>query len=493
MESIEYTFKTLKDTLSKYLTEAELEMVELAFMFAREAHEGQPRKSGEPYIYHPLGVAQILAEMQLDSKIIIAGLLHDVPEDTSRTLEDIKLTFGDDVALMVEGVTKLGSIKYRGIERYIENLRKMFLAMANDLRVILIKFADRLFNLRTLYALPKAKQERIAAEVLEIYAPIATRLGMYEMKGLLETEAFKYINPKEYNWVKQIEERELSTAQPVLDETVKEIEKFLKEEGIPFEQISGRRKQIYSLYKKLLRHERNISHIHDFLAVRVIVDSIPQCYQVLGLIHSKYTPVKGRFKDFISQPKPNGYQSLHTTVFTRGEKPMQIEIQIRTVAMNQEAEYGIAAHWFYKEKGSKSIEKNLKWINELTKWKQEFIENQKVLENLKLDVFHGRIFVFTPKGDVIELPEDSTIIDFAYAVHTELGNQCVGAYVNTVIAPLDTKLNSGDLVEIIRDKKRTAPNADWLKFAKTSMAKNKIKSGSKKIGLLDKFLKKGQP
>lgn len=490
MESIDVKFNKLIATLALYLEQEELEKVRQAFVFAAEAHRGQVRKSGEEYIYHPLGAAQILAEMQLDYKIIISALLHDVPEDTSRTLEEIELEFGSEISTMVEGITKLANIKYRGIERYIENLRKMFLAMASDLRVILIKFADRLHNLRTLYALPEEKQLRIAQEVLEIYAPIASRLGMFEMKSMLEDEAFKYVNRKEYNWVIGLIESDFKPRLPSVEKTTLAMKKILDDGGINYLDIRMRTKQTYSLYKKLLRYDRNTSRIHDFTAVRIIVQTVPECYQVLGLVHNNFVPMKGKFKDYISQPKPNDYQSLHTTVFAPGEEGRTFEVQIRTMEMDQEAEFGIAAHWNYKEKGSQKINKNLKWIQELTKWTQEFVENQKFLESLKLDVFNDRIFVFTPKGDVIELPEDSTPVDFAFHVHSELGNQCVRAMINNQIAQLDAKLKSGDVVEIIRDKNRKFPNPDWLKFCKTSVAKSRIKSSLKDRSLVERFLKR---
>ena len=490
MEKIESKFKRVHDILQNYLNKAELKEVNDAFLFAKDAHEGQKRKSGEDYIYHPVATAHILAEMNVNYKIIIAGLLHDVPEDTTVTIEQIEEKFGSDVASMVKGVTKLGTVKYRGIERYLENLRKMFLAMAADIRVILIKFADRLHNLSTLYALPKNKQLRIASEVLEIYAPIASRLGMFEMKGMLEEEAFKYVNPKEYNWVHTIMEQEFKKKQPSLEKLIIFIEKLLQENKINYISVTGRVKQLYSLYLKLLRHDRSIDRISDFTAARIIVKTVPDCYQILGIIHNALRPVPGRFKDYIAQPKPNGYQSLHTTVFTEDDEPQQFEVQIRTEEMDQEAEFGIAAHWSYKEKGSKKMSKQLAWVQELTKWKQEFAENQKYLENLKLDVFQDRIFVFTPKGDVIELPEDATPIDFAYHVHTDLGNQCIGAIINNTIAQLDQKLKSGDIIEILRDKKRKTPNPDWLKFIKTSHAKVKLKSALKQTSLLDKFIKR---
>lgn len=475
METIDSKFKHLIATMKSYCTQDQLENITLAFDYAKDAHGGQKRKSGEDYIYHPLAAAQILAEMKTEPTIVMATILHDVSEDTAKTIEDIRKEFGDDIAGMVAAVTKLGTIKYRGIERYLENLRKMFLAFASDMRVILIKFADRLHNLQTLYALPRPKQERIAKEVLEIYAPIASRLGMYEMKGRLEEEAFKFVDPKEYNWVKSIYEEELKNHRPSLDRTISEIKKTAEKNHIEIVRIDGRTKQLYSLYKKLLRMERNMNRIHDFTAIRILVNSVPDCYQILGLVHNEFTPIKGRFKDYIAQPKPNGYQSLHTTVFTNEEDAKRFEIQIRTVEMDEDAEYGIASHWFYKEKGSKKMPKKIDWIKEITNWKKEFEENQNFLESLKVDVFKDRIFVFTPKGDVIELPEDATPIDFAYHVHTEIGNQCIGATINNRIVTLDTRLKSGDVIDIIRNKARKAPNPDWLKIVKTGMARDKIK------------------
>jgi GTP pyrophosphokinase len=487
-QSLEKDFQHLLKTIKSYQPQADLEMVKLAFEFAKTAHAGQKRMSGEDYIYHPLATAQTLAEMKLNPTIIIAGLLHDVPEDTKYTLEDIKKDFGEDIANLVNGITKLGAIKYRGMERYIENLRKMFIAMAEDLRVILIKFADRLHNLKTLYALPRNKQIRIASEVLEIYAPIANRLGMYEMKGRLEEEAFKYLYPKEYNWLKQIIKEQGRVKEKYLQKNIEFIKQILKKEKIDFIEVKGRVKQLYSLYQKLLRYDKDIDRVYDLVALRIIVKDIPTCYAVMGIIHKEMKPLKGRIKDFIAQPKPNGYSSLHTTVFTPDGQI--IEVQIRTKEMDEEAEYGIAAHWYYDEKGSILPNKKMKWIKELTKWQKEVAENQKLLERLKIDVFQDRIFVFTPKGDVIDLPKNSTPIDFAYHVHTDIGNQCVGALINNHIAPLNTALKSGDMIEILLDKNRKYPNQDWLKFVKTSVAKNKIRAILAKRTLLEKFLKK---
>ncbi len=488
MSDINKNFKLLLKTIKEYHPKADLDLLKLAFDFAQKAHTGQKRMTGEDYIYHPLATAQTLAEMKLTIPIIIAGLLHDIPEDTDYNLEDIKKNFGQEIASLVNGVTKLGNIKYRGIERYIENLRKMFIAIAKDLRVILIKFADRLHNLKTLYALPRNKQIRIASEVLEIYSPIANRLGMYEMKGRLEEEAFKYLYPKEYNWLKNLIEEQAKHKEKYLNKVIKFIKQELNHENVKLIEVKGRIKQFYSLYKKLLRHNKDINRVYDFVAVRIIVKDISTCYAALGILHKKMKPLKGRIKDYIAQPKPNGYASLHTTVFTpEGEI---IEVQIRTKEMDEEAEYGVAAHWHYDEKDSLKPTPKTKWIEELTKWQKELTENQKFLEKLKIDVFQDRIFVFTPNGDVIDLPKGATPIDFAYHVHTDIGNQCVGSLINNQISTLDKPLKSGDVIEILTDKNRKFPNSDWLKFVKTSVAKNKIKSALAKRTLIDKFLKK---
>jgi len=487
MEDLDKKFEQIIKTVKTYHPKTDLEQIRLAFEFAKEAHSGQKRMTGEDYIFHSVATAQNLANMKLGPTIIMAGLLHDVPEDTDLTLEDIKKNFGSDVASLVKGITKLGTIKYRGIERYIENLRKMFLAMAKDLRVILIKFADRLHNLKTLYALPRNKQIRIASEVLEIYAPIANRLGMYEMKGKLESEAFKYLYPKEHQWLENLVTQQRKSKEKYLNKVIDFIKTELDQENIKYFEVKGRIKQLYSLYKKLLRHDKDINRVYDFIAIRIIVPDIPSCYAVLGIIHKKMKPLKGRIKDYIAQPKPNGYSSLHTTVFTpEGEI---IEIQIRSQEMEEQAEFGIAAHWYYDEQGSIKPDKKTDWINEITKWQKELSANQKYLEKLKIDVFQDRIFVFTPNGDVIDLPNGATPIDFAYSVHTDVGNQCVGALINNQIATLDKKLKSGDVVDILTDKNRKFPNADWLKFAKTSIARNKIKTALSKRTLIDKFIK----
>jgi GTP pyrophosphokinase len=474
----------LLDLVRTYDSDADLDKIREAYDFAAKAHAGQMRESGEPYIIHPLRTAMNLAEMKLGPTMIIAGLLHDVPEDTTVTLEEIKQTFGADVAKLVSGITKVGSIKYRGVERYIENLRKMFLTMAEDVRVVIIKFADRLHNLETLGAKPPKKQYRIALESLEIYAPIANRLGMGEIKGRLEDAAFPFVYPKEFEWTKNIQETALRQQKDYLNGVIEETRELLKSSAIESCDVHGRVKHLFSLYRKLLKHDRNIAGIHDIIAVRVIVPTVADCYAALGVIHGKWTPLKGRIKDYIAQPKPNGYRSLHTTVFC--EDGEIVEFQIRTVEMHTESEFGIAAHWSYDE-GKKKYVTNRPasvphWVKELADIQQE-LEDKKMfmasLEDLKIDVFRDRIFVFTPKGDVIDLPEESTCIDFAYAIHTEIGNTCTAAKINEEVAPLDRVLKNGDIVDIVVDKGRKGPNPDWMKFVKTHQAKTKIRQYAK--------------
>lgn len=482
------TIKKLLKTISDNDPDIDLDMVKIAYEYAKIAHEGQKRASGEPYITHPLETAQTLADMKLDQVTIIAGLLHDVPEGTDYTIKDVRKNFGKEVASLVEGVTKLGVLKYRGIERYIENLRRMFIAMAQDIRVIVIRFADRLHNINTLDHLPPIKQIRIARETLEIYAPIADRLGIYEIKGQLEDGAFKYAYPEKYSWVNKISKHYYLKTEKLISVASREIEKKLREEKINIQKIYGRRKNLYSLYKKLLKFDKDIKLIYDIYALRVIVPEIADCYAALGVIHKFWRPTPGRIKDYIAQPKPNGYQSLHTTIVF--EKNNLLEVQIRTEEMNRESEYGIAAHWAYFEKkgtlgylqnkSSYAPKKEQKWVNQLKKWRRELEQNKSILEALKIDVFQNHIFVFTPRGDVIDLPEESTPIDFAYHVHTDIGNKCGSAIVNGQMSSLDKKLRSGDVVEIVVDKHRKSPNPDWLKFVQTSMARNKIKTATNK-------------
>lgn len=468
------TIENLLGIVKRHDPEADLDLIRLAYDFAVQAHQGQKRLSGAPYIEHPLSVATTLAEMKLDTPIIVAGLLHDIPEDTAVTLNEIKKNFGTDVASMVEGVTKLGKLKYRGMERYIENLRKMFVSIAKDLRVIIIKFADRLHNLKTLDALPEKKRQRVALESLEIYAPIANRLGMGEMKGQLEDYSFKYLNPSEYEWITQLLTESYQQKKKWLD-TIKDItQKELKASGVHIVSLHGRVKHTYSLYCKVLRYNRDINKIYDVVALRIIVKDLADCYAALGIIHKLWRPVPSRIKDYISQPKPNGYQSLHTTVFTL--EGQIVEFQIRTEKMHEEAEFGVAAHWHYDEKGATIPSKHIAWVKELAAFQKINLQKFVDLENLKIDVFQNRIFVFTPRGDVIDLPERASPVDFAYAIHTELGNKCVGARVNDQLARLDTSLKSGDVVEILTDKNRKGPSLDWLKFVKTNTARDHIKN-----------------
>lgn len=474
--------KTINDLLgiiTSYDPTANLDRVREAYLFAAKAHSEQKRASGEPYIEHPLTAAVTLAEMRLPPVMIIAGLLHDVPEDTAVSLEDIRKTFGDEVAKLVGGVTKLGKIKYRGVERYIENLRKMFLAIAEDVRVIIIKFADRLHNLETLEAIPQKKQYRVALESLEIYAPIANRLGMGEMKGRLEDAAFRFVYPKEYEWTKSIAQAAIRQQDAYIDRVIDGTQKELAQAGLEPIDIHGRKKHLYSLYRKLVKNDRNIARVYDIIALRVIVPTIADCYAALGVIHGKWTPLKGRIKDYISQPKPNGYRSLHTTVFC--DDGEIVEFQIRTQEMHEADEYGIAAHWAYDERKVKThhgLTTPINWMQQLAEIQQDIADKKQYLQSLeeiKIDVFKDRIFVFTPKGDVIDLPEDSTPVDLAYAIHTDIGNTCTSAKVNDEVVPLDRPLKSGDIVEVITDKNRKGPNPDWGTSTKTRHAKSKIR------------------
>src|SRR3989339_136327 len=461
------TITNLLGKIKKYKLPVDLDMVQLAYDFAAEAHKNQIRFNGEPYIEHPLRTAQILVKLRMDEPTIIAGLLHDVPEDTSKTLQDIKDNFGEEVALLVEGITKLGKLKYRGVDRYLDNLRKMFVAMASDIRTIIIKFADRLHNLETLSALPSRKQQRIAQETLEIYGPIAQRLGIGVLRTALEDQAFKYAVPKDYERIKAL-----------MADRKKPLTQVLAENNIEVIDSHGRTKGLYSLYRKLQRYDNDINQIYDLIALRMVVPTVADCYATLGIIHSIYRPLKGKIKDYIAQPKPNHYRSLHTTVFS--DQGGIVEIQIRDIKMHEEAEYGIAAHWHYKEFGSEEIpDEYLDWVKELAKWHRTKEDQVDYLKSLKLDVFQDRIFVFTPQGDIIDLPENSTAIDFAYHIHTEVGNQAVGAKVNDQMTSLDVKLKSGDILEIITDKGRKGPNYDWLKFVKTRSARGKIRQYAK--------------
>ncbi len=452
-------------------------ILQTAYDFAEEAHQGQVRKSGEPYINHPVYVAYLLAEMKADLATVTAGILHDVPEDTEKTLEDLKNKFGPEVANLVKGITKLGKIKYRGLERYRENLKKMFLAMAVDIRVIFIKFCDRLHNLRTLEYLPEEKQKRIAKETLEIYAPIAGILGIWRLKWQLEDLCFKYLYPEEFHKLEYKYEVEKRTERNnFFNRVKKEISPLLKEAEIPHE-IEARFKHLYSIYQKMKIKDRNFDEIYDVFALRIIVEDVNDCYKVLGIIHTIWKPKPNRFKDFIAVPKPNGYRSLHTTVF--GPEGKLVEFQIRTKEMHEESIYGLAAHWHYKAQRQEKTKKQPTWIKEIIDIQKEFSDTNDFVHKIQLDVFHNRIFVLSPKGDAIELPEGSTPIDYAYAIHTKVGNSAVRAIINEKNSRLDQELKNSDVVEIITEKNKIYSNKDWLKFAKTKKARDAIKQYAK--------------
>ncbi|HBP00132.1 MAG: GTP pyrophosphokinase [Candidatus Uhrbacteria bacterium GW2011_GWF2_41_16] len=476
--------RTIEDLLSiveKNYMNPDVDLIRRAYHLANEAHQGEKRLTGHDYILHPLAVAYKLAEMGLNLNVVAAGLLHDVAEDSEVDIEDIRKNFGDDIASLVESVTKLKKVVYRGVDRYVENMRKMFLAMASDVRVIFIKFADRLHNLQTLYAMPVHKQERTAREALEIYAPIANRLGMSEMKGDLEDLAFQYLFPKEFDWMRQIMETKVREKGASVTKLIEKAEQILRDAKLAHVEIHGRVKRLYSLYQKMQRYQNDISKVYDLIAIRIVVEDVAECYAVLGFIHQHWVPVPRRIKDYIAQPKPNGYQSLHTSVFC--ENGDVAEFQIRTREMHELAEYGISAHWRYKETGV-TPQKNLHWMEELVVIQKELASKSDFLEQLevlKIDAFKDRIFVFTPQGDVIDLPEGATPIDFAFAIHTEIGNKCTAARVNNQLVNLDSALKSGDIVDIITDKNRKGPNPDWLKFVKTQHARSKIKDKQKHV------------
>lgn len=473
-------------------SESGANIIRRAFELARTAHEGQKRKGGEPYITHPLSVGLTLAKMRLDAATIAAGLLHDTVEDCDVALSEIEKKFGADIAFLVDGVTKVGHIRYRGAEKQIENLRKMFLAMARDIRVVLIKLADRHHNMQTLDALPPDKRRRIALETAEIYAPIAHRLGIGELRGQLEDLAFKHLHPKEYEWVLKNIGEKYQEREDYLKKLIPFLISELNRDGIEPLEIQYRAKHYFSLYKKLLKYDMNFDRIYDLAACRILVPSVEKCYGVLGTIHRLWKPLPGMIKDYIAMPKPNGYKSLHTTVFCVGGKIM--EFQIRTPEMHRENEYGIAAHFAYKENTAKPSAEELTWVKQLREWQKESQSDEEVLENLKIDFFKRRIFVLTPRGEVIDLPEESTPVDFAYQVHSELGDQCVGAKVNNKIAALDYKLKSGDIVEILTQKNKK-PSASWLEFVKTSEARKKIKNAvnKKERNITVEPQKKNQP
>ncbi len=494
-------------TKIKYLKDSEQKEILRAFEFAKKAHVGQQRRSGEPYINHALQTAIFIADLKMDSPAVMAALLHDVAEDTDVSLNTIQKEFGRTVAHLVGGVTKLGKIRMTkkwffqrnlkteqvsDFDRQIETLRKMFVAMARDIRVVIIKLADRLHNMKTLEGVEPEKRVRIAKETLEIYAPLANRLGMGELKGQLEDLAFPYVYPDEYRWLKKQIVEVFQKRKKYLDKVKIYIQKALQKENIPAE-IHGRAKHLYSLWRKLQRYDNDINRIYDLIALRIIVGNISDCYKTMGIIHEHFKPLVGRIKDYIAMPKPNGYQSLHTTVFCLEGKI--VEFQIRTHQMHDQAENGIAAGWHYAEaKGTldyilKKIKRapveDIRWVKELARWQNSLPDKNEFTNDLEVDFFSDRIFVYTPEGDVKDLPAGSTPIDFAYLIHSELGNACTGAKINGRMVNLSTALSNGDIVQIVKSKKPHGPKRDWLEFAKTSLARSHIKRWIKAKGSAD--------
>ena len=476
----EELFEILIDSIKKYHPSDDLTMVQKAYEIADSAHKGQLRKSGEPYIVHPLSVAIILAQLELDKESIIAGILHDVVEDTVMTIDEMKATFGEEVALLVDGVTKLTQLSWSAdkVEIQAENLRKMFLAMAKDIRVILIKLADRLHNMRTLQYMKPEKQKEKARETMEIYAPIADRLGISKVKIELDDLSLKYLEPEVYRDLKEKISLRRMSKESFLQNIMAEVRTHIENAGIKG-QIDGRVKHLFSIYKKMVTQNKTLDQIYDIFAVRIIVDTVKDCYAALGVIHEMYKPIPGRFKDYIAMPKPNMYQSLHTTLISSTGQPF--EIQIRTYDMHRTAEYGIAAHWKYKEgQDGKSIaqkeEEKLSWLRQILEWQKDMSDNKEFLSSLKtdLDIFSDSVYCFTPEGDVKNLPSGSTTVDFAYSIHSAVGNKMVGARVNDKLVPIDYVIQNGDRIEIITSQNSKGPSRDWLKSVKSAQAKNKI-------------------
>ncbi|WP_178020307.1 bifunctional (p)ppGpp synthetase/guanosine-3',5'-bis(diphosphate) 3'-pyrophosphohydrolase [uncultured Paenibacillus sp.] len=469
----------LLEKASAYIKEPDLDRIREAYEFADEAHHGQVRKSGEPYILHPLAVADIVVNMQMDALSVIAALLHDVVEDTTVSLKEIQEHFGSDCALLVDGLTKLERIKFQSKEeQQNENYRKMFIAMAQDIRVIVIKLADRLHNMRTLKYQSEESQRRIAYETLEIFCPIANRLGISAIKWEMEDIALRYLNPQQYYRIANLMRKKRAEREEYIKNVISRIAEKLEEMGVQAD-LSGRPKHIYSVYKKMTMKNKQFNEIYDLLAIRIIVDNIKDCYATLGIIHTLWKPMPGRFKDYIAMPKANMYQSLHTTVVGPNGEPT--EVQIRTWEMHRTAEYGIAAHWAYKEgTGTGGLENKITFFNEILELQHEAKDASEFVESLKMDFFSDLVFVFTPSGEVIELPAGSVPLDFAYRIHTEVGNRTIGAKVNGRIVPLDHRLKTGDIVEILTSKHSYGPSQDWLKIAQSSHARSKIKQWFKK-------------
>lgn len=478
----EVTIDDVINAVVKYQPHVDVKLIRKAYDLANAAHAGQKRASGEDYIIHPLCVAKILTELQIDATTITAALLHDVVEDTTYSQSQMEDIFGPEVAMLIDGVTKLGKIKYQSkVEQQSENYRKLFLAMAKDIRVIMIKLADRLHNMRTLKFVKEEKQKRIAKETIEVYAPLANRLGISNIKWELEDLCLRYLEPEFYYDLVEKVKQKRQERQRFIEDSILQIHTKLIRSGIKAE-ISGRAKHFYSIYRKMKRDNKDISEIYDLSAVRVLVHNVKDCYAVLGVIHAMWKPIPGRFKDYIAMPKSNGYQSLHTTVMTRG---YPLEIQIRTFAMHKISEYGVAAHWKYKETGrsvgaGNDYEKKISWLRQMVNLQHEVNDPSEYLEALKMDIFSDEVFVFTPNGDVIDLPKGSVPIDFAYRIHTEVGHHCVGAKVNGKIVPLEYKLQNGDQVAIITNKANNGPSRDWLNIVASSDTRAKIRSWFKK-------------
>lgn len=493
----EYTLDDVIKEMKKHNRKIDIKMVSRAYEFAKSQHEGQLRKSGEPYIIHPVQVAYILSTLGLDDSTICAALLHDVVEDTNVTKKDIIEKFGEEIADMVDGVTKLNKLEYATIEeQQVENYRKMFLAMGKDIRVILIKLSDRLHNMRTLKYLSRDRQIANARETMVLYAPLANRLGMYSLKWELEDLSFKYLYPEEYRELVAGIDKKREERLKFIDQILEQIKVALKKQKIEGE-ITGRAKHLYSIYNKMKRDNITLDQVYDLFALRIIVNSVKDCYAALGVVHELYTPMPGRFKDYISVPKPNMYQSLHTTLI--GPKGTPFEVQIRTWDMHRVAEFGIAAHWAYKEASFRTHKKanvvvtddKLSWLRETLEWQKDLQDPDEFMKTLKTELFEDEVYVFTPKGQIKALPKGSTPIDFAYTIHEAIGNKMVGCKVNSKMMPIITKLKSGDIVEILTSDQSKGPSRDWLKFVASSTAKNKILSWFKK-NQRDENIEKGK-